>query len=185
MVTLGTGILLFVTHLLACISVGFVFRFWKRNEKKRTLTGQAQDLPLRSNGRYTYANNQNDYSKTPKQTVCLSNLGEVIATSIMNSINTIVLIGGFVVLFSVIISILQNSGLLDYCARLFQPFFSVFNVPAQFCAPFLSGIIELTNGAKEIASIPFKAVSTNVVLCSFILRFWWNICIITNFKCNF
>ncbi len=27
------GILLFITHILACISVGIIFRFWKRNEK--------------------------------------------------------------------------------------------------------------------------------------------------------
>ena len=26
------GILLFITHLLACISVGFIFRFWKKNK---------------------------------------------------------------------------------------------------------------------------------------------------------
>lgn len=31
-----TGILLFLSHILACISVGIVFRFWKRNNIKRT-----------------------------------------------------------------------------------------------------------------------------------------------------
>ncbi len=30
-----TGILLFLSHILACISVGIVFRFWKRNNIKR------------------------------------------------------------------------------------------------------------------------------------------------------
>lgn len=29
-----TGILLFLSHILACISVGFCFRFWKRNSRK-------------------------------------------------------------------------------------------------------------------------------------------------------
>lgn len=27
------GILLFITHLLACLTVGFVFRFWKRTKQ--------------------------------------------------------------------------------------------------------------------------------------------------------
>ena len=27
------GILLFITHILACISVGIIFRFWKRDNK--------------------------------------------------------------------------------------------------------------------------------------------------------
>lgn len=31
-----TGILLFLSHLLACISVGIVFRFWKRNTRADT-----------------------------------------------------------------------------------------------------------------------------------------------------
>lgn len=162
---LGTGILLFITHLLSCFTVGFIFRFWKIKEKP------------------------NKYEKkivnTKTEIVRLSNLGEVIATSIMNSINTIVLIGGFVVLFSVIISILTNSGVLKYCAKLLEPLFSLFNIPSQFGVPFLSGLIELTNGAKEIASVPFKAISTNMIICSFILRFWWCFGIIANIKCNF
>ena len=154
-------------------------------KKEKCIAGGQSRPPLQINYKQSYSNNQKKGTRVQKQTVGLSNLGEVIATSIMNSINTIVLIGGFVVLFSVIISILQSSGLLNYCARLFQPLFNVFNIPSSFAAPFLYGIIELTNGAKEIAFIPFKTISTNVILCSFVLRFWWYICIIADFKCNF
>ena len=40
--------------------------------------------------------------------VTFSNLGEVLSDSILNAVHTIVMIGGFVVLFSVIITILNN-----------------------------------------------------------------------------
>ncbi len=33
-----TGILLFISHILACISVGIVFRFWKKNTERRQNT---------------------------------------------------------------------------------------------------------------------------------------------------
>lgn len=99
----------------------------------------------------------------------------------MNSIYTIVLIGGFVVLFSVIISILNQSGILQYCSHFLSPVFHHFSVSQQFCAPVLSGILELTNGVKEIALIPSKSISTNIILCSFLLRFWWYLCVTTSF----
>lgn len=99
----------------------------------------------------------------------------------MNSIYTIVLIGGFVVLFSVIISILKQSGILQYCSNFLNPLFHFFSVSQQFCAPVLSGILELTNGIKEVALIPSKAISINIILCSFLLRFWRYFCIATSF----
>lgn len=99
----------------------------------------------------------------------------------MNSIYTTVLIGGFVVLFSVILSILNQSGILQCLADIFSPLFTFLGVPKQFFLPVLSGILELTNGVKEIALIPIKAISTNIILCSFLLRFRWYFCFVTSF----
>ena len=31
----NTGILLFITHILACLTVGFLFRWWKSRKKRR------------------------------------------------------------------------------------------------------------------------------------------------------
>ena len=143
------GILLRVTHLLASITVGFIFRFWKYNVNSQV---------IRNN---SYINS--------KDNITLSNLGGIIGTSITSSINTILLIGGFVVLFSVIISILQTSQLLDVFANCLNPIFNLLHIPEKFSTGFISGILELTNGLNIICNIPEKNLSINIIMASFLL----------------
>lgn len=111
-----TGILLFITHILACLSVGFLFRWWKSGKKSN------------------YSNNSNSLSQPEKNNkkANLNNLGEILATSIMNSINTIIMIGGFVTIFSVIVSILKESQILNTFSILFEPFFKNFNINSSY-----------------------------------------------------
>ena len=65
----GIGILLLVTHLMACISVAFVFRFWKGNKRKS------------SNVVHPY-----------NEQVHLNNLGAILSQSIMSAIRSAVII---------------------------------------------------------------------------------------------
>jgi len=143
------GFLLLITHLLSSITVGFIFRFWKCNIK------------------YT-STNKNTYIDS-KDNISLSNLGGIIGNSISSSINIILLIGGFVVLFSVIISIMKTSQLLDILSNCIAPLFNLFNIPAEFGPGFISGLLELTNGLNTICNIPSKKLSINIILASFLL----------------
>jgi len=146
----STGILLFITHILACLTVGFIFRFWKKSKRFEDFGDRPQN---------------------PHSTVSISNLGEVLATSIMSAINTVFLIGGFIVLFSVIISILENSGILDGLAHLIHPILNFFKVPISYADGIFTGILELTNGVYSIANIANKSISTNIIICAFLLGF--------------
>ena len=145
------GFILLITHLLASITVGIVFRFWKYNKN-------------------SYISNSTKYTSS-KESLTLSNLGGIIGNSISNSINTILLIGGFVVLFSVVISILNTSHLLDVFADLLSPIFSFLHIPTKFCKGFSCGILELTNGLNMICNITEKHLSINIILASFLLGF--------------
>lgn len=108
---------------------------------------------------------------TNNSMVTFANLGEVLSTSIMNAINTVVMIGGFVILFSVIISILNSSGLLNIASNILYPVFDMLKINTNFIKPILSGLIELTNGLNMLTQIPSKNLSTIIVLSSFILGF--------------
>ena len=103
--------------------------------------------------------------------VDIGNLGEVLGSSIKNSINTIVIIGGFVVLFSVINSMLDNTHFFDILIKILSPLLNLFNIPLNYCDSILSGIIELTNGVSKICSISNKEISTNIIICAFLLGF--------------
>ena len=81
------------------------------------------------------------------------------------------MIGGFIILFSVIISILNNANIISTISIPFNAFFRLFNLPHSLSKPFVSGIIELTNGISNIASIHYKSISINIILSSFLLGF--------------
>ncbi len=146
-----TGLLLFITHFIACVCVGIVFRFWKFNDK--------EVVSVCTN------------STKASSHVSFSNLGNVLSSSISNAINTVVGIGGFVVLFCVIISILDNSGVLNICANCVYPIFNFLKLDISFAKPLISGFIELTNGIKQVAQIPSKAISINTTFSAFLLGF--------------
>ena len=146
------GLLLFFTHLLACLTIGFLFRFWKYNDRENL-----QNLS-------TYQINK----KTPPS---INSLGSILQGSIMSSVSTVVMIGGFVMLFSVIISILNNSNILNILGTFVSPIFSILHIPTEFINGTLSGIVELTNGVSIISSIPIKSISINITICAFLLGF--------------
>lgn len=145
------GLLLFATHLLSSLTVGILFRFWKYNSSPKSKSA-------------AYKINK----KTPPE---FNSLGGILQKSIMNSVSTIVMIGGFVMLFSVIISILNNTGTFDALSKTLSPVLSIFHIPAQFANGILSGIVELTNGVSIVSTIKIKAISINVIVCAFLLGF--------------
>lgn len=147
------GILLFITHLLACITVGFIFRYWKMD--KNTLTTVSTST----------------FSNESKKFASFSNFGEILAESITSSISTILLIGGFVVIFSSIISIFKASGLLNSLTVLFIPLFQFLNIDANFIQGILTGLLEITNGINAISSINCKKISLNIICTAFLLGF--------------
>lgn len=147
------GILLFITHILACFTVGIIFRFWKRKETSSNFSKPT------------------NFSSSKNKTVSFYNLGEVLAESITSSTSTILLIGGFVVIFSSIISILKTSGTLNILSSLMAPLFHTLNIDTAFISPLLSGFLEITNGINIISNIACKKLSINIIFTAFLLGF--------------
>lgn len=127
------GFLLFITHLLASLTVGVIFRNWKKNQDEISK-------------KFTK-------SYTKNEQISFSNLGEILGDSIKSAINLILTIGGFIVLFSVIISILNSL------------------IPGSMSNPLLAGILEVTNGLKLTSALNTKNLSINIILSAVILGF--------------
>lgn len=147
------GFLLLFTHILACLSVGIIFRFWKYTNKTTA---------------HSFSNPKNK----DKQEVNFSTLGDILGKSILSSIKTVVVIGGFVVLFSVVLSILKNSNVIHILGQIFKPFLSLFGIEDfRFSTSIVSGFLELTNGVMQVCSIACKEISINIIICAFLLGF--------------
>lgn len=144
------GLLLFITHILSCFTVGFLFRFWKRKEKGF----------------------ENSFSTPNTDTVSFSNLGEVLSQSIFSAVKSVIMVGGFVVLFSVILSILSDTHFLALGSKLLSPILNLFGISdGRFSTALFAGMIELTNGVKQMSMISCRAISINIILSAFLLGF--------------
>ena len=153
------GFLLLFTHVLASITVGILFGFWKKGKKSKG---------YKSFSKYN--------KKVFNNNVSLSNLGEILSKSITTSISTILLIGGFIVVFASIISILKSSGILNMLSTILTPLFNTLNIDISFISPLLTGFLEITSGISSISNISVRKISLNIIFTSFLLRFWWDIC---------
>ncbi len=140
------GKILLISHIIASLLVGLIFRFWKKDQL---------DLTFRN------------YHSESKELIRVSNLGEILGDAIKKSITTVLSIGGFVVLFSVIISILSSLEILTGIAH----FLTNFGLPYDITLSILTGMIEMTNGLQT-ASMCFATLPVPCILtCSFLLGF--------------
>lgn len=141
------GFVLLIAHILSAFAVGYCFKFWKKNK-------------LDINFRETKFNSK----LTPLK---ISDIGEILGKSIKNSISTILSIGGFIVLFSVILSILKTSGIIN----LISTFFNKFGISQEITTSILTSFFELTNGIKLIADLYTNFPLFSILLSAFFLGF--------------
>lgn len=147
------GVKLLIVHILSCLVVGFLFRFWKHSEFKKASI---------------YSNNKILENLKPQKKIYFNNLGEVLSSSIQSAIKTILVIGGFVILFSVTISMLESSKILCISSSFVTPILRFFNIPQEYANSIIVGLIEVTNGVK-FAAIDNSKIS--IIICSFLLGF--------------
>ena len=147
------GVLLLITHILASITVGIIFRFW--NSKNDT----------------KYTPKKNFSNTSHNENVNISNLGQILSESITKSLSTIFMIGGFIIIFSSIISILKSSVILNILSGFIKPVFNMFSIDTSLASPFITGVLEITNGISQICSINLKNISVNIIFCAFLLGF--------------
>lgn len=95
------------------------------------------------------------------------NFGQAIKNSVGNGVNTILSICGFIVIFSVIISLIKNS---PYINNIFTFLENLFHMQSGTLFSIFLGSIEMTNGCNLISnlniSLPFK-LGIISFLCSF------------------
>ena len=142
------GIILFITHILSCLSVGLIFGFISK---------------LHSNYN-SIKYNKRSISQSNVKTV---NLGTILSTSINNAISTILIIGGFIVLFSIIVSIINNLNIFYYLNVLLNNF----NIDTKYSSTVFTGLVEITNGINLITSISERNLSIQIIITSFLLGF--------------
>jgi sporulation integral membrane protein YlbJ len=136
------GIFLLACHILACLTVGLLFRFYKREGRPSGSQYKGQRL------------------KRIKQELLSeskTSAGTLFGDAIRNSIGLILAIGGFIIIFSVIINLLLETGILGFIAQILSELIKPLGIGSGLIKAVLSGIFEITTGSSltsAVAGIP-------------------------------
>ena len=133
------GYLLLISNILSCVFMGIILPKSKISSI-----------------------NKIQYSKIlPKK-----NIGNAIRESIEDSLKTAFMIGGFIIIFSILTNIIKNNALIDIVFSKLP--YSTENKFIALCG--MLGLLEMTNGAYLISTIPM-IVSAKLALISFLISF--------------
>ncbi len=152
------GIVLACAHYIGNFCVGLVMRFYgkepekKEKRKVRTLKEAVKEL-----------HQTRIKEKRP--------FGKMLGDSVMSAIETLLVIGGFIILFSVINKMLFIMGISNFIAMFISTILSVIGLPSQFSLPLLAGLFELTQGSQMTSGVENVSLIQQAMLTSFILAF--------------
>ena len=155
------GYFLMLVHYLSAIINGLIFRFFF-----------GSDITNIKNIKKNIFHESKDH----KQKIFFhvqsnKNIGIIISDSINNSVQIILHIGGFIVLFSIINKILEISNIISLLWVLFSRF-SIFNELGykNFYA-IIAGLIELTNGTKILIQNNSCDLNKIIIILSALISF--------------
>lgn len=156
------GLLLASAHYLSAISAGLLMRFYGGFKKSKAIiynkispTGR-NISPLADMLNYRRKDGRS--------------FGILIGDAVRNSMNLIFLIGGFIILFSVITTILKISGILLYVSKLICLVFYFLNLNPDTVSSIIVGMLEMTNGINQCAAIDMPIVY-KLMTISFMIGF--------------
>lgn len=156
------GIMLAVAHYLGNITVGLLMRFYGKDEiKERNQNSKDRNISIRA--AFSALHQTRIEDKRP--------IGKLLGDAVMSSVQTLLMIGGFIILFSVLNQLLFLLHLTPFFANVVKLFFQVIQMPVELSIPFISGIFEITLGSQLISGIKDAALMKKAVLTSLILGF--------------
>ncbi|MFZ5646475.1 MAG: sporulation integral membrane protein YlbJ [Bacillota bacterium] len=136
------GLFIAGSHYMANLTLGFLLRFYGRNDR--------EILPLRGNpygSIFTRAVRELT-SAWQKET---RPLGKIIGDAVRNAINSLLVIGGFIILFAVIIKLITRAGLINGMAGLLGVVLYPLGFSPEIMPALASGFFEMTIGSKMAA----------------------------------
>ncbi|MFD1776037.1 sporulation integral membrane protein YlbJ [Paenibacillus rhizophilus] len=95
-------------------------------------------------------------------------LGELLKGAVQSSLHLIIVVGGLVVFFTVLMELLNRAGVMAFLFSVIGRFLSLFGFPGGLAEAITSGFFEVTLGAKgagnAAAPLPFKAAAAAFIL---------------------
>ena len=156
------GLLLASAHYLANIFVGLTMRFYGRKEE--TVSDVSNEMRSRFSLTDAVSRMHQERIQDGRP------IGQLLGDAVQSSVRTLLLVGGFIILFSVLNKMLSLIGFTAIVADGITLFFSMFQFPPSLSIPFVSGLFEITSGANLIAASEAQLLE-KVIVASFFIAF--------------
>jgi sporulation integral membrane protein YlbJ len=148
------GAIIALAHYLSSFLVGIIFRFHGRdrdnyNNETKIPSG---NILLRA-FRALYSAKQEDKRS----------IGQLLGDSVKNSMNTILLIGGFIILFSVFLRILSVIGITDLLTTTFAALLELIGFTTNLAPALVSGLFEIDLGTLAASQADGSLLEKTVV----------------------
>ncbi len=148
------GFMLLWIQLISLMIMGFIL-------KSYLLPKQEMTAPIQSNQGILYRS-----LKAMQHTHQMDNrsFGKLLGDSVTSSIQSLMILGGYVIFFSVILKMISAASILKIMEKTLKGIF-----PESIITPFIQGIFEVNLGAYSISQLTDASIIWQIAFLSFIL----------------
>ncbi|RFU71158.1 sporulation integral membrane protein YlbJ [Peribacillus saganii] len=154
------GIILASSHYLGNFCVGLLMRF---HGKKENLEKKPKRSTLSIKQALRELHRTRIKEKRP--------LGKLLGDAVLSSIQTLLMIGGFIILFSVINKLLYHMKITGLLAKGVEYVLVLLGFPDVLSIPLISGMFEITLGSQMTSGVQEATLMQQAIITSFILAF--------------
>jgi sporulation integral membrane protein YlbJ len=152
----AAGAYLAASHYLSAVLVGILLGLLDRRRHPAPLT---QRLMLKD----AWARFKSDAASCPP-------IGAMLSSSVEKSLWALIKIGGFIILFAVLLELLSVTGVMDALVWLYTPFANLVGLDSAAAQAALAGSVEMTTGCARVAALSAN-MTAKLVLSSGIVAF--------------
>lgn len=156
------GIIIAVNHYVSNLLIGLLMKYFHHSENKEK-NKESFSIHHVINRAFSRMHRTRIAETRP--------LGELVGDAVLSSIQTLLMIGGFIILFSVFTSLLNVTPIIAFIQLIFTPLFQLLNIPVEVIPALVTGLFEITMGAEAISKVTTIPLMWQLALISFILGF--------------
>lgn len=156
------GLIILFSHYISAFLLGLCFRFYKSQRfisPRYKLSRPKKKLPSLQQAFYALNEARSEDGRP---------IGQLMGDAVRNSVNVLLVVGGFIILFSVVISLLVHLNIIDWLAYLISIPIKLFFIDQPLIRAITGGLFEVTTGCKMISQTAVT-MQAKIAAASFVI----------------
>lgn len=160
------GVILGLAHYISSFTVGIIYKFYKNEPVKITDIDSNHSVGMIRKAVRALINARGEDGRT---------FGRLMGDSVKESMSTLLMIGGFIMLFSVLVKMLEVFGFLALITPVIGRILQIFGLDPNLAKAIFSGILEIDLGTMAASQIT-APLADQAIVASWIIA-WSGLCV--------